>query len=141
MSQLFNQTNITPGTSFSGSGGGGLNPTFASITAANNPTNYITMSDPNGNMRSAVGVSTFVVSFNSPTDTRVELRPTNGNYIAFWGTNDGSIWAQGNNQVGNGYGLAMRTMSSMTATGNQPGVIDMNGLVSTLKSVYPPIVK
>ena len=140
MSSLFNQTNIAPGTSFA-SGGGGLNPTFQSITAANNPNNYIDLNDANSNIRMATGTNSFVVSYNGVSDTRIELLPTGGNSIAFWGTNDGGIWAKANTAVGNGYGLQLLSISSITATDGQPGVVDLNGLVSTLKSVYPAIVK
>ena len=135
-----NQSWVTPNDSLFG-GSSQLNPAVQTITAAYNPTNAINMNDNNNNIKMAVGTSSFVVSYNSEADTRLVIQPTNGVSIGFYGTTTGGIALQENNTPAN-WGIAQTLMSSMTGTSlGGGGVLDLNGLISTLKVVYPPIVK
>lgn len=141
MSSLFNQTNIAPGTSFASGGGSNLNPTIQTITASGNPTNYLNMTDVNNNIRMATGASSFIVSYNSPTDTRIEMNPVGGVKLGFWnsGTTSGGFWATGNNIAPPNWGVQLNYISSIN-DGSVADVINMTALVSTLKVAYPGTV-
>ena len=144
MSALFNQTNVAPGTSFAGSGSSNLNPTFASIQAASNATNYINLSDNLGNMRTATGLSSFIISYNAETDTRCAIQPVEGIKIGFFnaasGGSPGGYWAIGNNVANTpGWGIAISSISSL-AGNNAAKTINVNALISTLFVAYPGCV-
>lgn len=135
-----NQSWVTPNDSLFGANSQ-LNPTFQTITGAYNANNNINMNDNNNNIKMAVGTSSFVVSYNGESDTRIVMNPVGGVSIGFYGTSVGAKILQDNNTI-SGYGVAQRLMSSMTGTSlGGGGVLDLNGLISTLKVVYPPIVK
>jgi hypothetical protein len=129
----------TPETSLFGSGTG-QNLTVQTITSAVTPSNVINMCDTNGNILTEVGLSSFVVSYQTPSDTRIILQPSANEKIGFFGTTTGGFWAVSNNGVAPNWGIQMNYMSSITGPLNQ-GTVDINGLISTLATVYPPLVK
>ena len=137
MSALFNQTNSAPGTSFA-SGTGGSNITVQTIQAVGNPNNYMNFNDLSGNVRVATGASSFTVSFNTETDTRIQMVPVGGVKLGFFNSSGsgGAYWALGNNQPLGGFGVNLNTISSLKAN-VAAQTINMNALVSTLATAYP----
>ena len=139
-----NQSWITPQTSLFGIGNSSntFNQVFANqvISATNNT--YETRYDLSGTgILNKVLNDKFIITYDLTTDTRMEVIPTNGVSIGFYGTTEGGVILQDNNTTP-GFGIAQTLMSSMTGTSlGGGGVLDLNGLISTLKVVYPPIVK
>ena len=138
-----NQAWITPQNALFGTGSGNtFNQVIANqVISATNST-YETRWDLSGTgITNAVNLGRYVIGYDATGNgARVDIIPTQGGMIGFSGTTTGSYWCMGNNDTGN-IGVALNTFSSMTGTSAQPGVLDLNGLISTLKVVYPPIVK
>ena len=138
-----NQSWITASNALFGTGSGNtFNQVIANqVISATNAT-YETRYDLSGTgITNAVNLGKYVIGYDaSASGPRAEIIPTSGGQIGFFGNSAGSYWAVGNNNPAN-IGVALNTFSSMTGTSAQPGVLDLNGLISTLKVVYPPIVK
>jgi len=145
MSAYHNQTNISPGTLFSGQGGSS-NLAVNTIQGDIVLNNLIDMNNGGGGIRVQTGVSSFVMSYGGMTDTRAEILPVSGVQLGFFnssgGVNPGGYWAFGNNSgVANQWGVGISSISSMAGNGSAAtGTINMNALISTLKVAYPGCV-
>lgn len=144
MATLFNQTNVSPATSFSGSGSSGGVVSANIIQGASNINNLIDLANGGGGIRTQTGVNPLTVSYGGMADTRIELLPVGGLMIGFLnntsgGGNPGGYWAVGNNLSDSNWGVNLNYLSSITAN-NAPQSINMNALVSTLATAYPGCV-
>jgi hypothetical protein len=138
MSALFNQTNIAPGTPFSGGTSGNLSVNL--IQGSTALTNVIDMNNDLSGVRIATGLQPITFSFGQMTDTRCQILPVGGVKLGFFngagGTNPGAYWAVGNNLASADWVINLNSVSSMNAN-VATGSLNMNALVSTLKVAYP----
>ena len=160
MSSLFNQTNIAPGTAFSGSGGSSSIPN--NLSTVNVYTSSILFNSGDGGMlesysQSGTGWPGGVIVGNQASPANLTANRyyfTDGigqgvykqNYIditgMYWQGQSTGVSKQFLNWIGNGGGgneaFALQNTSTITGPSGQP--IRIAALASTLASVYPGCV-
>ena len=142
MATLFNQTNLTPTTSFAaGGGGGGSNlgsVTADNITGNSFVQNGVLFTSANGMMYNSQGAHSFGYQNANPVDNSAArwTLDTNGQNISY---NTGSAGAQVINFNTPTVDFSLNKLSTITNNG-APGSINIIALTSTLKSAYPGCV-
>lgn len=138
MSSLFNQTNIAPGTSFSGVGGGSNFPSgltvgsVGSLVATNvHNTPYLTVEDTAGSARTVL-VTGALYTGTDAFGYNLQLGGTG--LLVQAGTGTSKTWLSPD--LGSGFNQNIQSLSTLTAVGASQK-INMIALTSTLATAFP----
>jgi len=141
MATLFNQTNLSPTTSFAGTDGGGSNfqtITLNQMTGNGQPLNGVLFTSVNGTMYNSVSAHSFGYQNANPVDNSAArwTIDTNGQNISY---NTGSAGAQVINFNLPTTDFSLNKLSTIT-NNSATGSINIIALTSTLKSAFPGCV-